>query len=714
VKHLAFAMFVALIVQNLTGLGSAMAQTATSDTALEQITVTAQRRAQDIQTVPISITALSGEALSNAGVSDMHDLQSVTPGLNFTVQGAFAQPAIRGVSSEGTTAGNEANIAVYLDGVYQPAQFGNLFELPDVDNVQVLKGPQGTLYGRNATGGAILITTEQPDFKARAHFTVSDGYYNYGGNDVEFKGFATGSIIDSVLAGSLAVGFKNTDGYSRNIYTDKSAGEIKSNTVRGKLLFQPADDIKVVLTAFFSHRLDGSVYAYFNQTPLAAVAAGGFPLPSKPYDVSLNVNALADTEVYGTNLNATLDTAIGTISSISSFEHVASNLLIDADMSAAPIFLYHFFQPNKTWSEELNFASHQFGPVSFEAGILVIHPEEKYNPIVVKATLDGPSFFTDYATSTTTSTSGFAEVNYNISEQLRLIGGFRYTSDKVRYDGATTPAEVEIASTTFSGLTSRGSVMYYLTDNTNVYFTFSQGFKAGLFDTTSFSDIPIKPEKINSYEVGLKARPLPTLTVAAAAYLYDITNLQLQQTNSQGLAAPSNAAAARIEGIDFETSWKPIDRLTLSGGFTYLPVAKYENYAYAPAFVADPVSGGATNIVIPDASGRRLIKAPDWQGNIAANYATEVSWGELSASANLMFMTHYSYDLNDSVTQRSYEMLNARIAWSPSGSAAYRFSLWGKNLTNKATILTYLENADALGYALAPPREIGLSIDVKL
>jgi iron complex outermembrane receptor protein len=659
------------------------------------------------------VAVVTGDTLQSSGVFDMRGLTAVTPGLNFALNGASAQPTIRGISSESSSAGDEQNVAIYVDGVVQPAGFANIGNLPDVDNVQVLKGPQGTLYGRNATGGAILISTEQPKFTPGAKFSISDGIYSKrSGNDFMTSGFVTGALVDDKLAGSLAASANVSGGYVYDVYRQRTVGGVHSYYVRGKLLFVPTDDVQVVLNAFYTSRLDRNVFAEYNQAPFSFIPSLGLPLPNNDYQVANNQDGLSKVVVYGASLNASFKTSLGTLSSLTAFQLEHALALVDADGSALPALIYNEQEPYSMWSQEFNFASRDFGPVSFLTGVYLYDYDERFDPLLVQDVLGGTTYFSDYAKATVKSASVYAQATYKLTDQLSITAGLRYTDEKKEYHGSFTPALARIGSKKFSDVTSRASVNYKFTNTTSAYFTFNQGFKSGVFDTTAFSPVPVEPEKANSYEVGLKSAALETLAFSVAAFRYDLSNLQVVQNNAAAISTLSNSGSATIEGLDLDATWSASKALTINGGVSYLPVARYNNYKGAAVLIPQP-GGGAANGTI-DATGHRILKAARWQGNLAGNYVTDWSWGQVTLSANLFFIGAFSYDLYDDVRQKSYALLNSQVSWKPAADSSYSFALWGRNLTDRKTILAYLASGAGIDYAYGAPREIGVSFNFKM
>jgi iron complex outermembrane receptor protein len=252
--------------------------------ALEAIIVTAQKRSERLQDVPVTISALSSADLQRSDVQGAKDLPSVVSGLVWSNQGAWIQPNIRGVYTNVAAIGSGSPIAIYLDGIYQPSQSGTIFDLPDVSRIEVLKGPQGTLFGRNATGGAITIYTQDPSFTSTGSFDVSAGAYE--GSNVQtaghysVRGFVSGPLTDT-LAGSLSASYDTTDGYLTNDLTGQRAGKIQSSVIRGKLLWKISDSAQIVATAFYTQHQDQTAEAGVPQNGVTAAAAyPGSILPS--------------------------------------------------------------------------------------------------------------------------------------------------------------------------------------------------------------------------------------------------------------------------------------------------------------------------------------------------------------------------------------------------------------------------------------------------
>ncbi len=265
-------LIAASLLAGITSIAAAQAPSATTapvtatanqpGNSLEEIIVTAQKRSERLQDVPVTITALSADYLQKTGVERMSDLPTAVTGLLWSNQGAWIEPNIRGVYTNVAAIGSGSPIAIYLDGIYQPSQSGTIFNLPDVRDVEVLKGPQGTLFGRNATGGAIAIYTKDPSFTPGGDINVSAGAY--AGDSVKTAGhynvnaYVTGPLtsISDTVAGGLSASYDTTDGFTTNDANGDRSGKIQSSVIRGKVLWKPSDSVQILGTAFYSQMED--------------------------------------------------------------------------------------------------------------------------------------------------------------------------------------------------------------------------------------------------------------------------------------------------------------------------------------------------------------------------------------------------------------------------------------------------------------------------
>src|ERR1700722_8405436 len=297
-------------------------ETDTNSGALDEVVVTAQKRTERLQDVPISIAALSEADLSRSNVTTTSDLPSVVSGLVWSNQGAWVQPNLRGVYTTVAAVGAQAPIAIYLDGVYQPMQAGTITDLADVSRIEGLKGPQGTLFGRNATGGAISIYTLDPSFTTTAKVSASGGAYGGGSSQTSghynVNGFVSGPLIDNTLAASVSAYYDHTDGYLTDDVNGERVGAIDSEVIRGKLLWKISDSADIKTTLYYMHRTDETAEAGFPAGGTSAAAA--YPdaiLPTKPWHITFDgPTPEADTDSRGGSIKGTFELEGGTLTSI--------------------------------------------------------------------------------------------------------------------------------------------------------------------------------------------------------------------------------------------------------------------------------------------------------------------------------------------------------------------------------------------------------------
>ncbi|MFV3127228.1 TonB-dependent receptor [Niveispirillum sp. KHB5.9] len=370
-------LFIGAAITSLGVAGLASAQTAapaapTETIELEEIVVTAQKRSERLLDVPMSVSVTTGEQLLSAGISSTGDLGQISPGLVTVNNGLSFTPAVRGISSVGTSPGDETNVSLYLDDVYMGAPLAGLFDLKDIQRVEVLKGPQGTLFGRNATGGAVRIVTLAPSFTPRAE--VSAGY-GFDFKEVKLGAYATGALADNV-AGSLNLYYTNNDGYIKGVAGNqgKRCGVNETFSTRGKLLFNLGDDLDVTLAADYSNRHDNALFALSphnrqngNRGNSAAVIAG-------PFEYAGGTQPIVDVEGGGGGIDANWQANdYLTVRSISAYRTVDGYYQTDTDRTNLPIGALVLPQYQDTFSQEFNFSGPGDDRLSWIAGLFYYH-----------------------------------------------------------------------------------------------------------------------------------------------------------------------------------------------------------------------------------------------------------------------------------------------------------------------------------------------------
>ena len=675
--------------------GAALAQDATASIqaagadagGIEEIVVTAQKRVERLRDVPISITAQSGAELERRGVSDTRDLVSVVPGLTMQSVGATVQPSIRGVTTQLAEPGSEVNIATYVDGVYRPDPSVGAYDLPDISRIEVSKGPQGTLFGRNATGGAIQIFTKDPEFTPTGNITL--GYGNL--DDRTAKGFLTGPVLADVVAVSLSGAYQKHDGYIRDLFLGGKAGRLESKSVRGKVLVKPSETVKLLLSGYYSDRFDenGQTFQPLNGNTLARVLDPTAIIPIRKRETASNQRGEVSVKSRGISLKATIDLPFATLTSITAYDKLRSRIILDGDATSANIANYDVSGRNRNFTQEFNLASNSSGPVSWIAGANYYFDKNFFDPNVIN-----PGGVFIVAGVTTRSYAAFGELSYKLTDRLSLTGGVRYThehrvADAVFSFGAPPTTVPRLGVKNYNSVTPRGTVKYQVDDDSNVYFTYTQGFKSGVFNLFSLNPNALKPEKITAYELGYKTQVGRRYSLSAATFYYRYTDQQVNAlTNVNGIPLTSvqNAASANIYGGEIDGSFAVTKEFSLRAGVSYLH-ARYDKFANASVQV--PTGLGGNRTIVIDASGFEEIRSPELTVTLTANFEKEFDAGKFDSSVTLYHSDHYFLDTGNRVRQPGYETLAAQASFS-FAQTGLRVGVWGKNLTNADVFVSNL------------------------
>jgi iron complex outermembrane receptor protein len=689
---------------------------------LDEVVVTAEKRSERLLDVPMSVTAISGEQLRTAGIGSTLDLQQVTPGLVTTNNGLGFSPSIRGVSSAGTTPGDEANVAIYLDDVYIGAPTAGFFDLKDIEDVEVLKGPQGTLFGRNATGGAIRISTRAPSFTPDANVSAD---YGFNFREVDLGAYATGPITDSIAA-SVSGSDRNGEGFVEGVGpvdAGRHYARPDNYVYRGKVLFKPSEIFQATLAGDVSQTQNNAVFLASPQDNV-----NPYPRPGSVANTTLRYAGSTQPEAlvkgHSFSLDATWDPVNWmTARSISAYRVVDGTYRADLDRTSLSINALSLAQNQQNFSQEFNFSSPSNQSIVWLLGAYYYHSNAG-NPYFTVDLGDAPggtpaSNFTD--TVITDSYAGFGDVTWNATSQLHFTGGARYSTETKDYSfraliPAGSPAKTSEAS--WDSPTFRGVVRYDLATDANVYASWSDGFKSGVYNAYSPLAIPVSPEKIDAIEIGAKAR-LSGITFTAAAYDYEYKDLQVQthdSINGAIVTTLTNAGRAKMRGMELTADGHVIDQLSFDAGVSWLPTATYTSYQGASVVLpcptcALPVVGVAnTNY---NASGSRMIKAPVWTTNLRLTYSAPLLEGLFAATVSDAYNPGFYWQPGDLTRERSYNLTNARLSWTDPRHL-FTYSVWSTNLTN-ALYSTYTSaNVLSDSESYAQPRQIGIGLALKL
>jgi iron complex outermembrane receptor protein len=683
-------------------------QEVSSQGRLEEIVVTAQKRSENLQSVPISVVALTAETLKATGVSGTEQPPMLTPSLNLVSPSGNLTPFIRGVGTQAAGAGNDSSVATYVDGVYMPSMASTMLDFSDVERIEVLKGPQGTLFGRNTTGGVINIITKDPSQDTQGNVRV--GYGNYQTGDVSV--FATTGITDKLSTSFSALYRDQMQGYGRDLANGQEVGRQGDLDARSKWRYAASND--TTITASFDFERSNPATASLGNTYPNELAIGGFPNMGSFWDI--NSGQYQRPEIRQGGASVTLKQGMGDLqfTSISSYRRLESAVYADLDRSPIPILELGLTESDTTVTQEFQLTSSTSGPLQWIVGAFYLNGTSKSDPFSTAGfAFGGPDAYQHlFAAQKTDSYSGFAQGTYDLGAATRLTVGARFTEDhhylSYQLMGTTGPipvADPAVPSISEGAPTWRVSLDHNFSSNALGYVSYNRGYRSGSYNLTDASNPPLKPEKLDAYEIGLKSDFLNRrVRVNVAAYDYRFKDIQLVETT---FAAQEtlNAAAAKIYGADAELTAVASEQLTFHGGFAYTH-ARYSTFPDAPCTTANPAGGDLTFTC--DASGHTMIRTPETTGSIGANYLFPLATGDMNASATYYYNHGWYSDPDNRIRQPAYDLVNATLGWSPT-SKGYEIQLWGKNLTNTEYYDHLTESGAGDLSVPAPPRTYGVS-----
>jgi iron complex outermembrane receptor protein len=679
------------------------------------IIVTAQRRTQRLVDVPISISTATSADLERAGPTSIENLTKITPGIYLQRAAYGLSPTVRGIGSTLPASGGEQIVALYVDEIYYPTPTGNVFDLASIAGVEVLKGPQGTLFGRNATGGAILLRTLDPGFTTEGRFNLS----------IErFDQIRTSAYVNVPVSKTIAINasfaYRYSNGYVHDLRTDQITNQGSSFTARGKLLFQPTDNFSVIFTAAHADLDDptGTDFRNLQPAPLVLFASGG-PIATDRFHSSAAVAQHLRTNNDEYSARAKLDTDAGTLSSFTAF--LKNKLDAKSDLTGSYLAQDVALLVNtKTFSQEVNFASKPNRPLTYVVGIYYFRSRSS----VPLLTTNGAPLFNSAGQND--AIAGYADGTYTFGK-LSVIAGVRYSYEKRRGEsafGVSAPAPfTRFQRAIDKQWTPRFGLRYALADRTNIYATYSKGFKSGSFDASSPTGPGVVPETVDAFEVGFK-HASRAFSFNAATYYYDYKNTQVNATVSgTGGAIVTqlfNVPKSRIYGAEADATLRLNDNFDLHAAVAYTH-ARYIDFKFAPGYVNDPSNpstnpGGAifpgalfANVSL-DVSGKHMVRAPDFTASSSLTYHTNLSANKaLEITLSPYYSSRVYFTFDNSLSQKPYATLDGAVTLTVSDTL--KLSVFGRNLTNSNYAIGKAQNAlslETVGYAV--PRVYGVSI----
>jgi len=677
-----------------------------AESGLTEIIVTASRREESLQQVPISVTALTAQALAQAGIDQSAQLGTVTPGLFLARNTSVFQPTIRGVGSRASTAGDESNIAMYIDGVYQPETFTGAFDLLEIDRIEVLRGPQGTLFGRNSTGGLINVITADPKYDFAGNATVRAGSFD----ERSARAYVTGGLTDR-LAGNLAALYAEDGGFVDDLFSDRRLGDRQSIAARGKLLFEASDTVRAILSVNYADQEDQSPVAVapIDRNTVGASVPGAV-IADEPWEAALSFDPFFNVQQRGASLRLQFDLGALDFESTSSFQKNQLHLLTDSDASPAQRGSVSNTQSSENYSQEFRVIADGNEQFKWQAGVFGFMNTSRYEPFTVMTT-GGAISSSIRMRNRTQSLAAFAEGAYSITEAFKLTAGARYTDEQRELESTRRNAAGVInggvdADTSFNQFTPRVSLQYRLNERSNAYVSYSRGFKSGVFNTASVSPVPVKPEVVDAYEIGFKSDVLSWLRTNAAVFYYQYEDIQLSQRDPNGASILQNAGKATMKGGELEVTAALMPSLDVRMGIALLDGSFDE---FAGAAVTEPLPTGGNRQIFIDASGKDVIRAPSYTVSLGLAYNRDFSAGRLTASTNVYRSDKMYWDYLNRLSQPAYTLVAAQLGWTLPNDR-WRIVLAGDNLTDEEVRQNVVTSTLADYATYLKPRNYSISL----
>lgn len=674
---------------------------------IEEVIVTAERREANLQEVPVAVSSFTSENLESAQVSTIGDLQSMVP--NLSVHSGDANNAvvyIRGIGQIDSVAFFEPGVGIYLDDIYLGRAQGAFLDVVDVERIEVLRGPQGSLYGRNSVGGAIKYVSAAPTEEFSGNISAHLG--NYDRRDI--KASISGPLSDT-LKGRLTLASMEHEGYSVNRFDGQRDGDRDTQFARAVLQFDPSDNFSLQLAMDYSDSDPKRSRTPAKETPISIILGPTFAADEDPFVVNADFNTVEQTETKGISLNASWDLSEQwSLKSISSYRELDYGTELDLDGTPINAFGIYYFNEQEQSSQEFQL-QYQNDNVSLVSGLYYFNEQGQ--------TFDGGVFANIFSASSgdgffeTDSYAVFGQLDYDINEQLTAIAGFRYTKETKSYRriaesfnllalAAGNPALANPDSDLLRTVRGQGTVVsgnpddadfsnfspklglkYQLNEDTNLYASYSTAFKAGGFNGRVTSDAltPFDEETLVSLEAGLKTQLWDDrLRINAAIFRNQYDDLQLSsfEASADGgsiLPVFTNAGEAVMKGAELELTALATESLTVNLNIGYLD-AEYREY-----ITGDPLS----NQLIDISDQRELVNAPEWDTQFGLRYDFAAwDWGQLSFLTDISYRSKTYLEVNsqETLAQSGYSLVNAAFILAAEDNS-WNVMLGGKNLSDK-------------------------------
>ncbi|MBB6002723.1 TonB-dependent receptor [Arcicella rosea] len=742
---------------------------------LADVVVSSRRRQEAVQDIPIPITVIRGTTAEDAGAFNVNRLKELVPTVQLYASNARNTTLnIRGLGSTFglTNDGIDPGVGFYVDGVYYARPAATALDFVDIERVEVLRGPQGTLFGKNTTAGAFNITTREASFTPTASFELSYGNYGY----IQAKASLSGPI-NKHLAARISFSGTQRDGLFYNVKTQQRINDINNLGLRGQLLYTPSDNVKVTIIGDYTDQKPNgygwpvagvvttkrAAYRQFN----AIIADLGYKIPyNSAFDrvLDLDTPSKADNSLGGVSANADIKIGNGTLTSTSAWRYWKWTPLNDRDYTGLPIFtISSGNSAHDQWSQEFRYSGKVSSNLSGVIGLFGLWQDLKSDPVQTEeagsaqwrfaqsstsALWKTPGLFDNFGIRTTnriqsTSLAAFAQVDWAINEKLHVLPGLRYNYDKktanysrVTYGGlqTTDPALVALKNLVYtnqafdtevseSNLSGQLTLQYKASKNINAYGTYAISYKPvginiGGLPTANGQVLidlaKVKPEAVTHYELGIKTRPTSNSFLNVVLFNDDIKDYQTQvQTPEPGVNRGylANAEKVRVRGVEVEGNIR-LTNFTFNGSVAYTD-GKYVSFTNAPVPLEEV--GGTT--AFKDVSGGDLPGISKWSGSFGAEATQKGGFfglkGNYFVAADIYFRSKFSSSPSPSqyLNIDGYSLLNGRLGFRASNGVS--IYVWGRNLANTNYYEQLLAAPGSAGqYAgiIGDPRTYGVTL----
>ncbi|UZW57531.1 TonB-dependent receptor [Sphingobium sp. JS3065] len=721
------AAVTAIAIYQMASLAHAQNTSGADNATIGDIIVTAQKREERLQDVPISINAITASDALEAGIKTTTDLSIAAPAVNIVRITQAPIVYIRGVGTDNGAAGEEGSNPIYLDGFYNPSIAGSYFSLNNIERIEVLKGPQGTLFGRNSTGGAINVITRMPSHTATAKLSL--GYGNY--DTVEASAYASGSLTSTIAADIALYSIQQHDGWGKNLANGRDVFRQNEKAVRTKFLIEPSTSTRITIAGDYSvNRSDTGIPWQSIPGAFTPVVLQGYS--GTPYVITNNLQPKNNVWQWG--INGRIEQSLGGLElvSMTSYRKLRADYEFDQDASGFSLVNAFFHSGTRSFTQELQLQSSSTSPIQWIVGAFYLNTTTDADPLLLTGAAFARVGFSDerFGSVATKSLAGYAQATIPLGEKTDITAGIRYTHDKksARFEenfGNGVSIDWPDKHGSWSELTWRGAVSHRFSEVINVFASVSKGYKSGQISIVNPANDIIDPETLIAYEAGFKSDLFDRhVRLNASVFHYRYKDIQLQ-TIIQGTQFLLNAAKAQVTGLDTDLIVSPSSRLSITASGSYLFKHEYTDFPNAPGKVRYPLPplcnpaipvtgpcGGNSTVTIANAAGNKMIRSPRFQGSINASYEIPLDDNSLTIGGTAVYNSGFFWEPDNRIRQERYTILNGNLTYKFADDSM-RLRFWGRNLTNKHYAI-FFSSSVSDSASPAAPRTYGLTFEAAI